>query len=147
MRLALRLHLISHGLWKAGAVGRPVAKLVHWTSKALTNCDIDPRAVIDASVDLPHATGVVIGERAVVGARTRIMPGVVIGSRNWDHADRHATIGDDVLIGAGAVVLGAIHIADGARVGANSVVLEDVPAGAVVVGVPARAVAQEPSQP
>jgi serine O-acetyltransferase len=141
IRLVVRLHLIAHELTAIPVVGWPLAKSVYWLSKALTSSDIDPRADIHPTVSIPHATGVVIGETAVVGARSVIMPGVVVGARSWDAHDRHAKIGADVVIGSGAVLLGPVRVGDGARIGANSVVLRDVEPGMTVIGSPARPIA------
>lgn len=141
VRLAVRLHLVAHRLSALPVVGWPLAKSVYWLSKVVTNSDIDPRANIHPSVSIPHATGVVIGETAVVGPRSVIMSGVVVGARSWDAHDRHANIGADVFIGSGAVVLGSVRIGDGARIGANSVVLGDVDPGVTVIGSPARPLA------
>lgn len=141
MRLALRLHLAAHRLFGT-AMCRPIARVIYWSSKVLTSSDIDPRASIDPTVNIPHATGVVVGETAVVGPRTIIMPNVVLGARSWDRSDRHAKVGSDVVIGAGAVILGPVRIGDGAKVAANSVVLDDVAPGATVAGAPAKVVAK-----
>jgi serine O-acetyltransferase len=138
VNLAVRLHLLAHRLHGVRVVGWPLAKVTHWASRILTSSDIDPRATLDATVLIPHATGVVVGERAVIGARTILMPGVVVGARSWERSDRHPRIGSDVLVGAGAVILGRITIGDDVRIGANAVVLEDVPSGCTVVGVPGR---------
>jgi serine O-acetyltransferase len=141
MRLVVRLHLAAHKVSAMPVVGWPLAKSIYWLSKALTSSDIDPRASIHPTVEIPHATGVVIGETAVVGARSVIMPGVVVGARSWDSHDRHAKIGADVVIGSGAVLLGPVRVGDGARIGANSVVLGDVDPGVTVIGSPARPLA------
>lgn len=137
MNAAVRLHVIAHRLLRTPVVGRLLSKLVYWLSRSLTLADIDPAADLDPTVVIPHGSGVVIGETARVGARTRIMPGVVIGAREWTERRRHATIGSDVFIGAGAKVLGSVVVGDGARIGANAVVVRDVAAGSTVLGVPA----------
>ncbi len=93
---------------------------------------------MDPTVVIPHGSGVVIGETATVGARTVIMPGVVIGARDWSQHKRHADIGSDVFLGAGAKILDPVRIGDGARIGANAVVLDDVASGATSIGAPAR---------
>lgn len=140
MNASVRLYLIAHRLVSQGRLGRALAKVVYWLARTITLSDIDPHASIDPSVVIPHGAGVVIGETAVVGARTRIMPGVVVGAVEWSEHKRHATIGSDVLIGAGAKLLGPIRVGDGAKIGANAVVLEDVAPGTTVAGVPARVV-------
>lgn len=140
MNAAVRLQLIAHSLLIVPFVGRILAKIVYWFSRCVTLADIDPSAVLHHTVSIPHGSGVVIGETASVGANTRIMPGVVIGARGWEMQKRHANIGRDVFIGAGAKILGPVHIGDGARIGANAVVLQDVNAGSTVVGIPAQEV-------
>lgn len=141
MNLVMRLYLTAHRLHASGGpLGRVCAKPVQWICKALTASDIDPRCEIHRTVLIPHATGVVVGETAVIGPRTVIMPGVVVGARSWDQSDRHAKIGADVIVGAGAKILGPIRVGDGARIGANAVVLHDVAPGSCVVGIPARPV-------
>lgn len=146
MRLAVRLHLASGRANGIPVIGRALGQAIYRFSKIVTSSDIDPRARLHPTVHIPHATGVVIGETAVVGERTIIMPGVVIGARSWDEHDRHAKIGARVIIGAGAVLLGPIKIGDGARIGANAVVLSDVDPGAVVIAPPARPLVRESPQ-
>jgi serine O-acetyltransferase len=136
---AVKLHRIAHSLFGIAGL-RWGGKLVYWLNKVLTSSDIDPRCQVAEGVRIPHPTGVVIGETAVIGTDAIIMAGVVIGARSWDKYKRHATVGARVQLGAGAKLLGPIVVGDDARVGANAVVIEDVPAGATVVGVPARVV-------
>lgn len=138
--LVMRLYLVAHRLQRGGPILRVLARGVSRVNKVLTSSDIDPRASIDPSVHMPHAIGVVIGERAVVGAGSTILSGVVLGAASWESDDRHPTIGCDVLVGAGAKVLGPVYVGDGAKIGANAVVLNDVPAGMTVVGIPAKPV-------
>lgn len=140
MNAAVRLHLIAHRLLAVPVLGRALAKFVYWVARSVTLADIDPAATLHPTVKIPHGSGVVIGETASVGAGTHIMPGVVIGAREWGIHKRHASIGQGVFIGAGAKILGAVDIGDGARIGANAVVLQDVDAGSTVVGIPARVV-------
>lgn len=140
MNAPIRLHLIANRLYRWGCFGRRLAKLVYWFARIVTLADIDPAATIHPSVVIPHGSGVVIGATACIGAGTRIMPGVVIGARDWANEKRHADIGSGVIIGAGAKILGAVRIGDKARIGANAVVLEDVLDGQMVIGIPARAV-------
>jgi len=134
----MRLYLWAHGALRIPVVGWPIAKVLHWTSKVVTASDIDPRAVIHPSVYIPHATGVVVGETATVGERTTIMPGVVLGAQEFMNGKRHADIGARVMIGTGAKVLGPVSVGDDAVIGANAVVIQDVPPSATAVGVPAR---------
>lgn len=140
MNLAVKMHLIANRLWRGGPIGRVLSKIVYWLTRLLTLADIDPRAQLDPTVVITHGSGVVIGETATVGANTRIMPGVVIGARDWSAAKRHADVGASVEIGTGAKILGPVIVGDGARIGANAVVLHNVPPGATAVGVPAKVV-------
>ncbi|MCB1732989.1 MAG: serine O-acetyltransferase, partial [Halieaceae bacterium] len=102
--------------------------------------DIHPAARMGKGVMLDHATGLVIGETAVVGNNVSILQSVTLGGTGKDEGDRHPKIGDGVLISAGAKILGNIHVGEGAKVGAGSVVLEDVPPHTTVAGVPAKIV-------
>lgn len=138
MNLVNLFYGVSHRAAGHGPVGWRVALLVYRLGKAVTAADIHPRAIIDPSVRIPHPTGVVIGETARIGLGSTVMPGVVIGSRRPMSGKRHADIGEHVFIGAGAKILGPVKVGDGATIGANAVVLEDVPEGATVVGIPGR---------
>jgi serine O-acetyltransferase len=135
--LALRLYLLSHSLHGHGRVGRRLARLIHSISRTLTGCDVHPLCEIDPSARFPHPLGVVIGQTATIGARTVIMPGVVVGAAAPSADRRHADIGCDVVIGAGAKILGPVVIGDRTRIGANAVVLDDVPSDSTAVGIPA----------
>ncbi len=143
---ALMWHRLAHGLWRRGArlSGRMVANVARFH----TGIEIHPGAVIGRRVIIDHGMGVVIGETAVVGDDVYLYHQVTLGGTSSVHGKRHPTVGRDVVIGAGAKVLGAIGIGDGARIGANAVVLEPVAAGTTVVGIPARpidrAAAQKP---
>ncbi len=117
-----------------------LARLVSQFSRFCTGVEIHPGAVIGKDVFIDHGTGVVIGETAVVGDNVTIYQGVTLGGTGKDSGKRHPTIGDNVLIGAGAKVLGPITIGDNCKIGAGSVVLNDVPEFATVVGVPGRIV-------
>ena len=115
--------------------------------RVLTGVDIHPGAVIGDGLFIDHATGVVIGETAVVGADVTLYQGVTLGGTSLEHVKRHPTIGDRVVIGAGAKVLGPITIGDDSRIGANAVVVKDVPPNAVVVGVPGQVIARSRPRP
>lgn len=106
-----------------------------------TGIEIHPGARIGQSVFIDHGMGVVIGETAIIGDDCTIYQGVTLGGTSLSHGKRHPTLGRDVTVGVGAAVLGAIDIGEGARIGGGSVVVKDVPAGATVVGIPARVVA------
>jgi serine O-acetyltransferase len=137
---ALLVYRISHGLWKRGIrwPGRYFSYVARW----LTGVEIHPGATIGRRLFIDHGMGVVIGETAVIGCDCTIYHGVTLGGTSLTKGDkRHPTLGDDVIIGAGAKVLGNIVIGDHARIGSNAVVIKSVPPGATAVGIPARIVA------
>lgn len=136
---ALWLHRGAHALYRA-RLYFPARLLSTW-ARLLTGIDIHPGAVIGPRVFIDHGTGIVIGETAVVGADVTMYQGVTLGGTGKEHGKRHPTVGDRVLLSAGAIVLGNITVGDDARVGAGTVLLRSVPAGATVVGVPGRVVA------
>lgn len=136
--LALEAHRIAHALWKAGRVA-VAYHLQSQVSKAL-QVDIHPAAVIGPGAFLDHATGVVIGETARIGKNVSMLHHVTLGGSGKKHGVRHPQIGDGVLIGAGATLLGNVSVGEGAQIGACSLVLENVPAHSTVVGVPAKVV-------
>ncbi len=135
---ALWGHRLAHGLWRRGL--RFAARLVSHTMRFLSGVEIHPGARIGRRVFIDHGAGVVIGETAEIGDDCVLYQGVTLGGVSLEQGKRHPTIRDHVVLGAGAKVLGPITIGHGARVGANSVVISDVPAGATVVGIPAREV-------
>lgn len=140
---AIWIHRITHWLW-----GHKVRFLARWLSQFarwLTGIEIHPGASIGPGFFIDHGMGVVIGETAEVGADVTLYHGVTLGGTNLNKGKRHPTIGDRVVIGAGAKVLGAIEIGDDSRVGANAVVVKSVPSDSVVVGVPGQIVRR--SQP
>ena len=129
-------HRISHRLWNRGS--KVVARMVAELTRILTGVDIHPGAVLGGGLFIDHATGVVIGETAEVGDDVTLFHGVTLGGTGRDTGKRHPTVGDRVVIGAGAKVLGPIKIGDDSRIGANSVVVKEVPSSSVVVGVPGQ---------
>ena len=135
---ALWLHRVAHYLWKHRF--RLPARLVSHTSRFLTGIEIHPNAAIGKRFFIDHGSGVVIGETAEIGDDVLIYQGVVLGGTTLEKKKRHPTIGNNVVVGSAAILLGPITIGDGARIGANSVVVRSVPPGAVVVGVPGRIV-------
>lgn len=137
---AVWAHRISHWLWNRRA--RLAARAFAELTRILTGVEIHPGAVLGAGLFIDHATGVVIGETAEVGDDVTIYHGVTLGGIGSDIGKRHPTIGDRVIIGAGAKVLGAIKVGDDARIGANAVVVKEVPPSAVVVGVPGQIVSR-----
>ncbi len=132
------LHRIGHGLWTRNH--KALARLVSHLSRFLTGIDIHPGARIGRRFFIDHGSGVVIGETAEVGDDVLMYQGAVLGGTSSERTKRHPTIGDGVVIGANAVILGNITVGEGAKVGSGSVVVEPVPAGATVVGVPGRIV-------
>ncbi len=134
-------HRLAHRLWRGGY--KFPARFVSWLSRFLTNIDIHPGAVIGSRLFIDHGAGVVIGETAVIGDDVTIYHGVTLGGTSWSGGKRHPTLENRVLIGAGAKVLGPVTVGGGARIGANSVVFEDVPPEMTVVGIPGRVVRQE----
>jgi serine O-acetyltransferase len=133
-------HRVSHWLWGRGA--KVAARTLGEITRILTGVDIHPGATLGSGLFIDHATGVVIGETAEVGDDVTIYHGVTLGGSGKDTGKRHPTVGDRVTIGAGAKVLGAIKIGDDSRIGANAVVVKEVPSGAVVVGVPGQAISR-----
>lgn len=142
---ALLGHRLSHWLWHHHA--RIVARAFAELTRMLTGVEIHPAAVLSPGVFIDHATGVVIGETAEVGADVTIYQGVTLGGTSLDKGKRHPTIGDRVIIGSGAKILGPVTIGDDCRVGANAVVLTAVPPGSVVVGVPGQVISRSRPRP
>ncbi len=138
-------HRISHWLWRRGAKlpARFLAELI----RKWTGVEIHPAAVLGRGVFIDHATGVVIGETAEVGDNVTIYHGVTLGGTSLDRGKRHPTVEDNVTIGAGAKVLGAITVGEGSQIGANSVVVKPVPPGSVVIGVPGQIVGRDEPVP
>lgn len=135
---ALQTHRAAHLLWAQGR--QHLACHLQSRASSVFGVDIHPACRIGHSAMLDHATGIVIGETCVIADGVSILQGVTLGGTGKDRGDRHPKIADGVLIGAGATLLGAIHIGEGAKIGAGSVVLSNVPAHTTVVGVPARVV-------
>ena len=140
---ALQIHRIGHWLWTHNR--KPLAHFLQSQMARQFGIDIHPAARFGHGIMLDHATGLVIGETAVVGNRVSILQSVTLGGTGKEDGDRHPKIGDGVLISAGATILGNIYVGEGAKVGAGSVVLQDVPAHTTVAGVPARVVGKPTS--
>lgn len=136
--IALVHYRIAHRLHKAGF--KVVARIIMGLTGFITNVDIHPAAQIGRRVFIDHAIGVVIGETAEVGNDVMIYQGVTLGGTSLDKVKRHPTIEDGVVIGAGAKILGNIRIGENAKIGANSVVIKDVPKDCTAVGIPARVI-------
>jgi serine O-acetyltransferase len=133
-------HRISHWLWNRGA--RLAARTLGEFTRILTGVDVHPGAALGPGLFIDHATGVVIGETAEVGEDVTLYHGVTLGGSGAETGKRHPTVGDRVIIGAGAKVLGAIKVGDDSRIGANAVVVKPVPSGAVVIGVPGQVISR-----
>jgi serine O-acetyltransferase len=142
---AVGIHQISSYFWRHGfyTTGRFVSHL----GRFLTGIEIHPGAKLGRRFVIDHGMGVVIGETAEIGDDVYIYHQVTLGGTTLEHGKRHPTVGNNVIIGAGAKVLGAIQIGDGARIGANAVVIAPVPAETTVVGIPARPVDREGVKP
>ncbi|MFN8125004.1 MAG: serine O-acetyltransferase [Candidatus Nanopelagicales bacterium] len=135
---ALWGHRLSHWLWNHRM--RTFARWLSQIGRFFTGIEIHPGATIGRRVFIDHGMGVVIGETTIVGDCCTIYQGVTLGGTSLKKEKRHPTLADNVVVGAGAKVLGNITVGENARVGANAVVLHDVPAGTVVVGVPGQVV-------
>lgn len=133
--ISLLCHRTIHFLWTAGRT--ELARSLQSVIARKLAVDIHPACRIGIGVMLDHATGIVIGETATVGDNVSIMQAVTLGGTGKDAGDRHPKVGDGVLLGAGSILLGAISIGRNARIGAGSVVLDDIPAYATAVGIPA----------
>lgn len=132
------LHRISHFLWRKNVPVLP--RLVSHFSRFITGIEIHPGATIGRSFFIDHGMGVVIGETAEIGDNVTIYQGVTLGGTGQQPGKRHPTLGNNVIVGAGAKVLGAIIIGNHVRIGANSVVLQSVPDHATVVGIPGKVI-------
>lgn len=139
---ALSLHRISHRLWKSKLPLKLLARLLSQSCRILTGIEIHPGARIGKSVFIDHGMGVVIGETAEIGERCLLYQGVTLGGTGKECGKRHPTLSENVVVGAGAKVLGAIFIGKNTRIGAGSVVVKDVQENCTVVGIPGRIIQQ-----
>ncbi len=135
---AILMQRVSHNLYSRGQY--KIARLINYWSRVLTGADIHPGATIGKGFFIDHATGVVIGETAIIHDNVSIFQGVTLGGVSTSKKKRHPTIGNNVTIGANASVLGDITIGDNVKIGAGSVVVKDVPPNTTVVGIPGRVV-------
>ncbi len=135
---AVWAHRIAHWLWSKKL--RTLARFLSHISRFLTGIEIHPGAKIGRRFFIDHGMGVVIGETSEIGDDVLIYQGVVLGGTSLDKKKRHPTVGNNVVIGAGAILLGPINVGNNAKVGAGSVVIKDVPENATVVGVPAHTI-------
>jgi serine O-acetyltransferase len=135
---AIWLYRLAHSLYNLGlpVIPRLISQIARW----LTGIEIHPGAVIGKGAFIDHGMGVVIGETAIIGENALIYQGVTLGGTGKEIGKRHPTLGDNVVVGAGAKVLGNIEIGNNSRIGAGSVVLKSVPSGCTVVGIPGRVV-------
>jgi serine O-acetyltransferase len=138
---ALLLHRLSNWLWRHKL--KFLARLIAYLSRFITGIEIHPGATIGQRFFIDHGMGVVIGETATIGNDVTIYHDVTLGGTSFNKGIRHPQIGNNVIIGAGAQLLGPIRVADNARVGSNAVVVKDVEAGTTVVGVPAHTVSEK----
>ena len=135
---AIIVHRIAHRVWKSG--WRYLARLMSFASRIRSNIDIHPGATIGRRFFIDHGAGVVIGETAEIGDDVTLYHGVTLGGTSWNKGKRHPTLKNGVMVGAGAKILGPIIVGTQARVGANSVVVKDVPNGQTVIGIPGKVV-------
>jgi len=133
---AIWFHRIAHAFWKRKY--RFIARMISHINRLLTNIEIHPGAEIGKQFFIDHGAGVVIGETTVIKDNVLLYQGVILGGTSLEKKKRHPTIGNDVVIGAGAILLGPITVRNDAKIGAGSVVIQDVPPGKTVVGVPAK---------
>ncbi len=135
---ALQFHRLNHMFW--GWKLRWMARFGSHIARFLTGIEIHPGAVIGRRVFIDHGMGVVIGETAEIGDDCTLYHGVTLGGVSWNQGKRHPTLGRNVVVGAGAKILGPFTVGENAKIGSNSVVVKAVPPGATVVGIPARVV-------
>src|SRR5215216_920030 len=140
---AIWAHRLAHKLWKSGF--KLLARWISQFTRGITGVEIHPGATLGHDFFIDHGMGVVIGETAEVGDNVTMYHGVTLGGTSLNKTKRHPTIGDHVVIGAGAKVLGAITIGNNSRIGANAVVIKSAPPDSIVVGVPGQIVVREHS--
>lgn len=133
---AIWAHRVSHALWSAGWT--TMARCLSHLSRFLTGIEIHPAAKLGPGLFIDHGMGIVIGETAEIGQNVSLLQGVTLGGTSNKREKRHPTLGDHVMVGAGAKILGGFTIGAGSRIGAGSVVVREVPENSVVVGVPGR---------
>jgi serine O-acetyltransferase len=138
---ALAIHRLAHRLWTGGWM--TLARCLSHVGRGLTGIEIHPAARLGPGLFIDHGMGVVIGETAEVGRNVTLLQGVTLGGTSLKREKRHPTVGDDVVVGAGAKIIGAFTIGTGSRIGAGSVVVREVPPNSVVVGVPGRVTYRE----
>jgi serine O-acetyltransferase len=137
---ALLVHRLAHRLWRAK--WRFVARMLSQVGRGLTGIEIHPAAIIGRRLFMDHGMGIVIGETAEIGDDVTLYQGVTLGGPSLQRVKRHPTLMDGVVVGAGAIILGAVTVGEKARIGAGAVVVRDVPPGATVVGLAGRVIEQ-----
>jgi serine O-acetyltransferase len=140
---AIWSHRLAHTLWQKTHL-RGLARVISQASKTLTGIEIHPGAAIGRRLFIDHGTGIVVGETAEIGDDVLMYQGVTLGGRALSKTKRHPTIGNHVMLGAGAKILGPITIGDDSAVGANAVVVRDVPPRSVAIGIPATSRRKDP---
>ncbi len=138
---AIWLHRPAHRLWRHGFI--VTARLLSHVGRFLTGVEIHPAAKLGPGLFIDHGMGVVIGETAEVGENVTLLHGVTLGGTSLKKEKRHPTLGDNVVVGAGAGIFGAFTIGSGSRIGAGSAVVREVPPNSVVVGVPGRVTSRD----
>ncbi|MCT2007153.1 serine O-acetyltransferase EpsC [Micrococcus lylae] len=134
---AVWAHRVAHRMWQHERLKTP-ARVLSQVARSLTGVEIHPGATIGRRLVIDHGMGVVIGETAEIGDDVMIYHGVTLGGRSLEKVKRHPTLGDGVVVGAGAKILGPVEIGAGSAVGANAVVVKDTPADSIATGIPAR---------
>jgi serine O-acetyltransferase len=138
---AVRFHHLSHWLWSRNF--RVLARFVSHVSRGLTGIEIHPGATIGEGFFIDHGMGVVIGETSEIGKNVTLYHGVTLGGTSWNKGKRHPTLEDNVIVGAGAAILGPIRVGENSKIGSGSVVNKEVPPHSTVVGIPGRVVYRE----
>ncbi len=138
-------HRLAHALWKSHF--KFLARYLSYLSRFFTGIEIHPAATIGEGFFIDHGMGVVIGETAIIGNNVTLYHGVTLGGNTWEKGKRHPTIEDEVVVGAGAKIIGPITIGKGCRVGANSVVLKSTPPNSIVIGVPGQILVRSKPKP
>ena len=135
---AVWVYRLAHKLWVQGPVFKPLSRILSQLARFFTGVEIHPGATIGRRFFIDHGMGVVIGETAEIGDDVLMYHQVTLGGRSRGRFKRHPTIGSNVLLGAGAKIIGPITIGDGTKIGANALVVKDVPPNSVVTGIPAN---------
>ena len=133
---ALAFHRLAHSMWRRG--WKIPARFLSHIGRFLTGIEIHPAAKLGPGLFIDHGMGIVIGETAEIGRNVSLLQGVTLGGTSTRREKRHPTLGNNVVVGAGAKIIGGFKIGDGSRIGAGSVVVREVPTNSVVVGVPGR---------